>query len=321
MAKPVFLYPTLNDELKKGIFKAKDYTFSYINKYGEEQELKYEKNDIGISSYSLKTDGVWNLDNNDLHIRRSIAIEKYKKLFGPDGIACEDAVLGVSVVWTSPDSRQRGSKPIMTIDLKEENFFDIHDQTFKEGEINISFKSGRIREEINLSIILYIAQSGTPKHDETHLANEEGFTLGELDSFCLKLEGSGSLFPIFEVYEPNRPLWYVKCGWTDPIFDSFSETVSLNINTAHKNYIYINQQNKLFCPQLLVEVLSAALCCIIEKLRSEKYIDQILGEDKMEHGSVGEAVRYFADTLGWNLSTPEELSLSIRNFFNERDIK
>ena len=49
--------------------------------------------------------------------------------------------------------------------------------------------------DVNFSVVLYIAKAGVPEEDEMHLANEEGFVLGELDSFTLRIEGSGSLFP------------------------------------------------------------------------------------------------------------------------------
>ena len=184
--------------------------------------------------------------------------------------------------------------------------------------MEIFFSDAKLRGDVNFSTVLYIAQSGTPEEDETHLANEEGFIIGELDSFDLKLEGSGSLFPVFEVFEAEQPLWYVRCDWTDPVSDSFADTVSININTAHKNYKYIDRMQKTFCSQLLVEVMSSALCCIIEKIRSENYLEQILGDEDMEHGSVGEAVRYFSNTLGWDFSTPDKLSLSTRKFFDRR---
>ena len=64
--------------------------------------------------------------------------------------------------------------------------------------------------------------------------------------------------------------------------------------------------------------MSSALCCIIEKIRSEKYLEQILGDEEMDRGSVGEAIRYFAYTLGWDFSAPDKLSLSTRKFFDGR---
>lgn len=318
MSKPIFLYPSLNDELRDGVFQAKKYTIYYVNNDEFEKELEYESADIGTAINCLKTDGVWNADKFNLCLKRAIALKGFKKLFGPDGIACRNAVLGVSVIWTSPDSRQRGSKAVMTIDVNGEDLSVKQDHTFNEGEIDIAFSAAKIRGDVNFSVVLYIAKAGVPEEDEMHLANEEGFVLGELDSFTLRIEGSGSLFPVFEVYEQEQPLWYVRCDWTDPVSDSFSETVSININTAHKNYKYIDRAQKTFCPQLLVEVMSSALCCIIEKIRSEKYLEQILGDEEMDRGSVGEAIRYFAYTLGWDFSAPDKLSLSTRKFFDGR---
>lgn len=318
MANTIFLYPSLTDNLKEGIFQAKKYTIYYVAKDGCEKELGYDVSDAGSTLNCLKTDGVWNVDENNLCIRRSVAMKKFRKLFGPDGIACRNATIGVSVIWTSPDSRQRGAESVMAISLSKEDLAEEKDHTFAEGELEIDFSGARLRGNVNFSTVLYIANAGTPEADETHLANEEGFILGELDSFDLRLEGTGSLFPVFEVYEVDQPLWYVRCDWTDPVSDSFAETVSININTAHKNYKYIDRTQKTFCSQLLVEVMSSALCCIIEKIRSENYLEQILGEDEMERGSVGEAVRYFSSTLGWDFSTPDKLSLSTRKFFDRR---
>ncbi len=318
MSSPIFLYPSLTEEMKEGVFQAKNYNLSYTDKEGCEKELDYEIAEISSSINCVKTDGVWSADKYNLCVRRSVAVRKFRKFFGPDGLACRNAHLGISLVWTSSDSRQRGAEPVMTFDISGVNPADKTDHTFAEGEIDISFPCAKLRGDVTFSTILYIAESGVPAEDETHLANEEGFVLGEFDSFVLRLDGTGSLFPVFEVYEPDKPLWYVRCDWTDPVSDSFSETVSININTAHKNYKFIDRTQKTFCSQLLVEVMSSALCCIIEKIRSEGYLEQILGEEDTEHGSIGEVIRYFSDALGWDISTPDKLSLSTRKFFDGR---
>lgn len=318
MSKPVFLYPSLTDNIRDEIFQAKKYEFSYIGNDDFEKDLEYVVSELNSSVNCLRTDGIWSADKNNLIIRRKVALKKYIKLFGPNGLVCRNAKLGISLVWTSPDSRQRGATPILTFGVSKEEIEDQEDHTFVEGEIDFEFSCAKIRGNVKLSVVLYIAVSGVPENDETHLANEEGCILGELDSFMLRLDGTASLFPVYEVYEKNQPLWYVRCDWTDPLSDSFSESVSININTAHKNYIFIDRTQKAFCAQLLVEVMSSALCCVIEKIRSEKYLDQILGEDEMESGSIGEVVRYFSNTLGWNFSTPDKLSLSIRKFFDGR---
>ena len=319
MSTPIFLYPSLNDEIiGEGIFQTKEYKISYIDRDGLEKNLDYETAEYGSSVSCLKTDGVWSADKYNLCIKRTIVLRRFRNLFGPDGLACKNARLGISVVWKSHDSRQRGAIPVMTFGVNGNDFIDKHDHTFSEGELEIEFPRAKLRGDIVFSTALYIAEAGTPDEDETHLANEEGFILGEFDSFILRLDGTGSLFPIYEVHEKDKPLWYVRCDWTDPVSDSFSETVSININTAHKNYKYIDRSQKTFCHQLLVEVMSSALCCILEKIRSEGYIDQIFGEEEMESGSIGEVVRYFSDTLEWDFSAPDRLSLSTRKFFDGR---
>lgn len=318
MATPIFLYPSLNEELRDSIFQAKKYAFAYTSADGQDRGLSYEAAETNAAVNCLKTDGIWNADRYNLLVRRTIALKNYRNLFGPDGIACRNARLGVSLVWTSPDSRQRGAEPILSFGINKEQLEGKQDYTFTDGEIDLEFPAAKIRGDINFAVVLYVEQAGTPAADEMHLANEEGFILGTFDSFALRIDGTGSLFPVFEVYEKAQPLWYVRCDWTDPVSDAFSESVSININTAHKNYKFIDRAQKTFCPQLLVEVMSAALCCIIEKVRSEKYLDQILGDEEMEAGSVGEVIRYFSSTLGWDFSTPDNLSRSTRKFFDGR---
>lgn len=318
MVAPIFLYPSLTDNMREMIFQAKKYVFSYTGPDGFVRELDYETSDVTVSVNCLRTDGVWSADKNNLFVKRTIALKNYKVLFGPDGLACRNACLGLSLVWTSPDSRQRGAEPIACFGISEEQLEEKYDHTFTEGEIDLEFSAAKIRGDVTFSVVLYIAKAGTPENDENHLANEEGFVLGIFDSFTLRIDGTGSLFPVFEVYEKDQPLWYVCCDWIDPTLDQFTESVSININTAHKNYKYLNRSQRTFCSQLLVEVMSSALCCIIEKIRSEQYLDQILGDEDMAFGSVGEAVRYFANTLGWDFSTPDKLSLSTRKFFDGR---
>lgn len=318
MASPVFLYPSLTDDIRDRIFQARKYIIYYTDNDGYEKELDYETAETGSAVNCLKTDGIWSADKYNFHIKRTIALKNYRKLFGPDGVACRNAKLGLSLVWTSPDSRQRGAESAMIFGVSDEEFMQEHDHTFAESEIDLEFPCARLRGDVSFSVVLYIAESGIPTSEEKHLANEKGFVLGEFDSFVLRLDGTGSLFPIFEVYETDQPLWNVRCDWTDPVSESFAETVSVNINTAHKNFRFIDRSQKTFCSQLLVEVMSSALCCIIEKIRNEKYLDLILGDEEMEQGSVGEVIRYFANTLGWDFSTPDKLSLSVRQFFDRR---
>lgn len=311
MASNILLYPTLTEELQKKIrFQKKPFAF-YYEKDEEECELKDEPTEAYSSIYLIKDEaGIWSQDEYNLCFRRQYCLRTFQCLFGELGIACHSAKLGIAIIWTSSDSKQRGVIPVGT--------FCEHDSIL-EATAEQKYHKAQLRGEVNFSTILYIAEAGIPSEDERHLANENGYILGELDNYTIKLDGSGSAFPVFEVYEEGQPLWYVKCDWMDPTMDLFEDCVSINLNTAHKNYKYIDQKQKVFNSQLLAEIMASALTIIIEKLRLDPgYWEQITINDSLEHGSVGQAIYYFMDTLQWDLSTPESVSLCARKFFDQR---
>mgnify|MGYP000754980168 FL=1 len=124
---------------------------------------------------------------------------------------------------------------------------------------------------------------------------------------------------MYEIHEPGQPLWYVKCDWIDPTYDLFSDSVSIYINTAHKNYKYLDKTKRTFDEQLLKEIMASALGVIITKLKEqENYWDATTSGEDLQNGSVSEAIHYFIDTLEWDVSGPEAMSLSIRKFFDQR---
>ena len=78
MAAPIFLYPSLTDEIRDIIFQAKKYNFSYTDHDSQERDLEYETSEISSSVNCLKTDGIWSAEKYGLHVRRSIALRKYR---------------------------------------------------------------------------------------------------------------------------------------------------------------------------------------------------------------------------------------------------
>lgn len=309
----ILLYPSLTDELK-GMIRVQErkYEFYYNNKEGEEKILVDEPIEAMPSICCIKDEeGIWTQDDYDLGFRKKYCLRTFQCLFGKNGIASINSKLGLAIVWTSSDSKQRGVVEIGRFGYSD----DILDV-----EVEKLFGKAQLRGEVNFTTILFVAEVGTPTEDELHLANHSGYVLGELeDSFTIRLDGNGSVFPVFEVAEKRQPLWYVKCDWIDPTIDSFSDYVSINLNTAHKDYKYIDRKQKYFNSQLLTEIMASAICVIIERLRTETgYWEQIMGNDSLEQGSVGQAVYYFAETLEWDLSTPESVAICTRKFFEQR---
>ena len=314
MVNNVLLYPTLNEVLLNKIrFSKKDFQFYYTSSDEEEHELDNESIDQSSSMYRIKDkDGYWTQDEYNLCFRRKYCLRTFQCLFGENGIVCQNARLGMAIQWTSTDSKQRG-----IIRIGE---FGIEDQIF-EAVAEEQFKKAQLRGKIDFTTVLYVAKSGDPKENEKHLANENGYILGELDKYTIILDGKGSSFPIYEVCEPGQPLWYVRCEWSDPTTDAFSECVSINLNTAHKNYPYIDRTKKQFDRQLLLEIMASAITIIIEKVREEDvYWEQISQGDNLEYGSVGEAIFYFKNTLEWDLASVESVSLSMRKFFDKKGL-
>lgn len=312
MANSILLFPSLNDELISRIrFQKQRFNFFYTDKNEEEYELVDEPIEAMSLINAIKDErGVWTQDDNNLCFRRKYCLRTFQCLFGENGIACSDALLGLGIQWTSPDSRQRGVISIGT--------FGAGDQIL-EVEAEKKFGKAQLRGEVNFSTILYIAKAGNPTESEMHLANTEGYVLGELDSYTIKLDGTSSTFPIYEVSEPGQPLWYLKCDWYDPTADSMADCVSINFNTAHKNYAYLDRENKNYDSQLLAEIMASAITLLIEKVRLEQgYWEQIMQGESLETGSVGQAIYYFMETLEWDLSSPESTSLSARKFFDQR---
>lgn len=311
MASNMLLFPTLTKDLEKKIrFQKKPFTFYYV-KDEEECILVDEPIEAQSSICFIKDEaGIWSQDEFNFCFRRKYCLRTFQCLFGENGIACHSAKLGMAIIWTSSDSKQRGVIPIGEFGEKD---------IILEATAKMEYHKAQLRGEVNFSTILYIAEAGEPKASELHLANENGYILGELDNYTIKLDGCGSAFPVFEVYEENQPLWYVKCDWLDPTVDLFEDCISINLNQAHKNYKYIDQKDKMYNGQLLAEIMASAITIIIEKLRSDPgYWEQVIINDSLENGSIGQAIFYFSDTLQWDLSTPESVSLCARKFFDQR---
>lgn len=307
------LFPTLNEDLLSKIrFQPRPYEFSY-NKNNE--LIPLQKDAInGNDNFSKLSDenGIWNPDEYNFNFKREYALRSFSCLFGKDGLVCRNAEIGLAIMWTSKSSKLRGVIEVGTIynNQVDEILFSVEK----------SFDVAMLRGQINLKTIIYVKKSGNPNLKEEHLANTEGYILGVLDEDTIVLDGNGSLFPIFEVYEPNQPLWYVRCDWDDPTSDLFAENVSININKAHNSFIkYLDPSKKAYYnEQLLKEVMASALMIIIYKLRDSEYWNQTVSGEDFDKGSVSEAVYYFINTLQWDISSPERLSLSIREFFDDR---
>lgn len=310
MAVGISLFPQLTDEIisKIGV-QPEEFEF-YYTKDDEEFELRCDSIDGSLSVYKLVDEnGVWTPDDYDLGIRKTIDFISAINLFGANGVACKDATVGVAIMWTSVESRQRG-----VIELGElESRFGI--QTVEASHL---FKKAQLRGNVQFDIVLYIKKpSNQSDDDEKILANEKGFLLGSIgETIGIQLDGSGSLFPIFEESRPGYPLWRVTCQWEDPCYDLFGESVKIYLNKAHPSFKYIDKSSKKYVPQLLQEIMASALTIVITKLKSDEAAWGLIENNtSAQNGSLAEAIHYFRNALEWKMDNAEVTSLSIRTFF------
>ena len=315
MSSAISSYPVLTDQLrsKYRLCILEDYSFSYTR---DSSEYSLEPEEIGAGSLNHKLvdrNGDWDPDRDNLRVRRKLVIQNAACLFGGSGIACRSAEIGIAVMWTSADSKQRGAIPAGSLSMAD---------TSSEITLEHPFDPAQLRGMVEFTTVMYIMKAGEPLPGEMFLANRCGMLLGEIDRYQIQLDGSGSVFPVNVVEKPDQPLWYVRCDWTDPKYDLFSDTVAINLNKAHRNYKYIDRNARTYEPQLLSEVISSALCVIISKLKSSKndWNSTVSGTD-IEEGSVSQAVNYFIQTLEWDVSTPEITAISVRKFMDGKVMK
>ncbi len=89
-------------------------------------------------------------DDYQLCIGRKYSIRTYQCLFGPNGIACNNAKLGIALMWTSPDSKQRGVIPIGEIENSQRDL---------EFELNYEFSEAQLRGSVEFSTIIYLKEA------------------------------------------------------------------------------------------------------------------------------------------------------------------
>ena len=312
MAKSITLFPALTDNLLKE-FKIlkRPYRFFYTDKNHDERELTTESVETGTPLLLIRDEaGLWSQDDYNIGFERKVSVQSFSCLFGEDGIVCHDARLGIAIQWKSADSKQRGTVRSTSFSVEDE----VHDIV-----LEYLFQKAQLRGKVDFTMVLYLAKAGHPHETELHLVNKEGYILGELDTWSVQLDGIGSIFPVFEIVDPGQPLWSVKCDWNDPTADKLEDCVSINLNKAHKYYKYIDRNQRSFNKQLLTEVMASAIFVLIEKARQQDaYWNEIIGSQDLELGSVGWAIHYFQDSLEWDLSTPETVSISARQFFEQR---
>lgn len=278
--------------------------YSYLNNEGEREELILMEDGTGTVLDNKFSN--WEFRNSGIFVEGDIILNNIDFLFGNNGLVSDGATIGIAIQIASKKSGQQDIHPIG----------EFHKES--GPNINIEFKEEISKKKyygsFNINICLYVK-----KADRAPLlgkANIPGMLLGNIVEQIIDIDGTMSTLPIQKIYDPDKPLWYVEFDIEDPTIDSFdTEYVCIYFNSAHPGFKYLEKQDSQVGSYLQNEVLASALTLIITHVKSFPEWDYIKQGDNLEEGSIGSAIHYFIKTFNWNFESPEELSESIRVYF------
>ncbi|SDN79181.1 hypothetical protein SAMN04488053_103259 [Alkalicoccus daliensis] len=309
MSVQLSFYPEIDDDLlvKMGV-QLGEVNFSYYKNKTYQLSAQYPDGNKSSQTIFLKDhEDFWEPDKHNLTIRQKMTVTQPSFLFGSDGVARKRSTLGMGAIWTCKSSNHRGAVEIC-------NFTDGGNSL--TPELELKFPEGFLQKELSIQIVIYVKESAEAlSEEEEALADLPGTILGTINRFNVVIEGSGSIFPIVEVAENDKPLWWIVCSWTDPQEDSFDEeNVKLCINTAHKNYKHVYDGKNVRNSPVFIEIMGSALEIIINRTKCSECWTSLIQNHNNAPGSIGEAVYYFIDTFGWEYQDPQRLSTSIREY-------
>ena len=278
----LYFYPTLNDDLLEASgCNISQYGFSYLFD-GEYRDLKTK----GKSTVKLEDSWEsWKIETDGLHIKREITFEYPEALYGKNGIACKDAELGLSIIWTNKTLTQMGT--ILPASVTKSG-------TLTKILFEHDFYPGEIQGDLELETILYIKVSAkTISEEEAHLMNEAGVNVGVLDEVKLDFGSMYMDFPIQEVNSKQQPLWWLNIGsWSDPTQDLFNEdNLCLFLNSAYDCCPKVGETIKN--SDVLVDIIATAYTMIFQKITEMDCLNKTINDVNLEPGSICKIMFYF----------------------------
>ncbi|RIN55579.1 hypothetical protein [Staphylococcus simulans] len=263
-----------------------DLSFIYSQASGEEKAIEIPSDAqyfIEINEY----DDMWSPSENNLIVKQKLQIDKPYLLFGENGVANKDSIIGFGVHMHSKTSGFQKTLDIGSITDRNDSL---------ELNFQYEFFPSTIRGIVHLDFFLYVKEVHTtnPK-----FANHSGMilSLDDLNTIEIVVDGSGSNFPINEFEEKGGPLWKLEKNWADAAEDSFdSSNVNLALNKEHPLFDELRKDsrrvNRLLMGNIMIQAMSMIIqqTVLVEKL---KYDD----EEDILPGSILSAVAYWINTF------------------------
>lgn len=308
MSTSLLFHNVLDDELFSKIgYVSQPLSGQYIDENNEERDLTIEPLEGQETVFQIVDPKVnWDPDIHNLILNQEIEIQNPMFLFNSNGgLVTADSKIGIAFRWYSKDSNQYNVYPFGSISYEDKNN--------KFLQLNIKIPRGSLRGKVTFDIILYLLEKGPAMSNIV-----TGTVLGVLERKQILLDGDASMFPIVEVNDPLKPLWWVICNFDEPLIDPFNtENVAIVINTGHKHAKHLKIERGLASSPLLLEIVANGLQLIVQNVKDSGDWEEIQ-KNHSEPGSIGEAIYYFINTFSWDLSSPENLARSIREDFDSR---
>jgi len=311
VSRTIKAYPELDTRLLNRIcVTSDDFKMSYHTD-NETRELDVKQIESSSRFHYFKIEDPnceWNPDEHKINYSRKYTINNPSILFGENGIAPSNSLLGLVLIWTSKASSMRGTQII--------GKFSSQSKGPLEFDLKGSFNKGILKGDVQLTTSLYLAEAGARLKSEMHLINKQGTLLGEIENQIMIVDGVGSIFPVVEVYEPNEPLWWVYFDVYDISSDPFNDdNIRIEINKGHKDYEALMSKKGLEENEFLTDIIASAIQLIIQKALSDTdFKEDIINDENLEPDSIGKVISYFINSLEFDISSPELMAKSIRSF-------
>lgn len=308
-------YPKLTEQLKESCgLSVSKYVFSYSF-----QDKSFGIKQKGTTTIKLSDPlEIWKIEDEGISFSKTISIAYPRLLYGVNGIACKGAKIGVCIMWTNKTLTQTGC-------ILPDS--DIETETGRTCSFNYSFAPGIIKGDLELSALLYIKQKANDLlPGEEKLINEEGVTIGEIETVILDFNSIYMEFPIEEYNSPNEPLWWVYFSqWEDPKVDLFDrENICLYLNPYYSACPMVGEEIKNF--DLLIDIMATTYFLIFKRIEEDpddmKATQQNLG---LENNSICSIMHQFIEScpLPLHFESPEallkSLQVNIRKLLEEGD--
>lgn len=253
-------YPTLTGEiLDSAGSKVDKYVFSYFS--GENEFGLKQKGSVTIKlSDPLE---LWDVERDGITFKKRISFAYPDQLFGENGVACKNAEIGICVIWTNHELTQTGCI------LPQK---DITTPSGRVCEFVHTFEPGEIKGDLELSICAYIKKCALEILPGEHiLMNEEGVSVGEIETVVLDFNSVFMDFPIEEYSSDREPLWWIE-------FQQWEDPRSIDMFTKENVCLYLNPYYSA-CPMtdgniknidLMIDILASAYFMIFDRLSDDE---------------------------------------------------